>query len=120
MSDTTVTGTCTSDRAGVLVGLVPHMHSLGEHMRVVLRHGEEGHGDQDQLLHDDHYDFEQQRFRLFDPFVPIAAGDRFEVSCTWSNPGAEPVDFGSGTRSEMCFAALLRDAGPTTELACVE
>jgi hypothetical protein len=91
-------GRCTFTQGAYVAALIPHMHQLGVHMRVV-------HGDT--VLHDGPYDFEEQRYYSIEPhYVP--AGESVDVHCTWINDTREPVGFGNSSYEEMCFAGLYR------------
>ena len=99
----TVTGGCTMSGATTVFMTNPHMHRLGTHARVVAQRAAG-----DVVLHDGPYDFEDQRFYPIAPEVPMANGDRIEVTCTYDNDTGGPVSFGDSTDQEMCFATTYR------------
>lgn len=99
----TVTGGCTQSGDTTLFMTNPHMHRLGTHARVVARRAAG-----DVVLHDGPYDFEDQKFYPIAPEVPMANGDRVEITCTYDNDTGGPVSFGDSTDQEMCFASTYR------------
>jgi hypothetical protein len=100
----TVEGTCTFGEAGGIVALMPHMHAHGRHLYAALERTDGSV----EVLHDAAYDFELQRYDLFDEPRPVAAGDKLRVRCDFENTTSEVVPFGLSTYDEMCFAGLLR------------
>ncbi|MBN4050202.1 hypothetical protein JYT28_00440 [Desulfobulbus sp. AH-315-M07] len=97
-------GNCTLSEDAFLFAVAPHMHRLGTHMQVIAHSSFSG----DELLHDEHYDFEDQQARVLDRFVPMRAGDQVEVRCDFDNRTGDTVHWGESTRDEMCFAAVFR------------
>jgi hypothetical protein len=99
---------------GKILRVTPHMHLLGQAMKIIL---DPGTPNQQVLLDDPHYNFDYQRsFTLTKP-VSVKAGDRIEVSCTY-NPilGQELpqlrrlpphfVTWGDGSSDEMCLGII--------------
>jgi hypothetical protein len=101
-------GRCVFDRDAYVSAIMPHMHQLGIHLRVV-------HGDT--VLHDAPYDFEEQRYHSIEPHL-VRAGESLEVQCTWLNDTRETVTFGNSSYEEMCFALLYRYPSMQTGLYC--
>ena len=98
-----VVGGCRFQQAGTLTAIWPHMHQLGRHMKVVH---EKNSGDV--TIHDLDYDFNEQiNYSLLDP-IAVAAGERFEVTCTYLNDTGQTVTFGDSSDSEMCFVGFYR------------
>jgi hypothetical protein len=83
--------------AGTLWGLAPHMHTLGR--QVVVEK------DSTCLVNIPTWDFHWQQPYLFsDPAgLPVAAGSRLKLTCSWDNPTDRTVLWGEGTSDEMCI-----------------
>lgn len=92
-----------------VVGVFPHMHLLGRAFSM-----EAGPDDAETcLVEADPWDFHNQVAVLFDEPLPVAAGDRIRVACTWDNSATSPyqfndppqdIGFGEDSTDEMCFA----------------
>jgi hypothetical protein len=80
--------------------LSQHMHKTGTHMRSVITRGQ-----QEIVLQDIDYDFEQQTFQLVNPHVTLQPTDRLTTYCSFNNPGAAK-SFGDSSDDEMCFTDL--------------
>jgi len=98
-----VTGGCAANQSYTLMAVWPHMHQIGTHMKVqhTTSNGVE-------VLHDRDYAFAEQRYYLQSPTVPVAQGDRIDVTCTYVNNTGHTVSFGDGSNDEMCFGGLYR------------
>lgn len=97
--DTTATGRCTVNADSTIFTLWPHMHTVGKHMKVDL---------DGTMLLDENYSFEDQKMYPITP-VPVTAGQKINVECTWNNPqGNATKTFGDGSNDEMCFAGVYR------------
>jgi hypothetical protein len=94
----TISGTCTVDRQLTLFSVLPHMHKLGTHMKVVANRAAGA-----VTLLDVDYTFDGQKNYPIAPMVDLQAGDTVNVDCTYFNPGAA-VGFGESSNAEMCFA----------------
>lgn len=118
--------------SGTIVGVLPHMHTLGARIEVVRE------ADEACLVRIPEWDFHwQQGYRFAkDAFLDVTSGDRLTLTCVYDNSGAashadhsdaadhtEPVDvrWGEGTADEMClnyielrtpFGRSLKDACP--------
>lgn len=101
---TTQRGTCTMTGETNLFAVVPHMHSLGVHLKVTAHSSVMG----DVVLTDRPYDFDSQLTYMLDQRVPMKAGDKVDVDCTYTNPSDHTVQFGNGSKDEMCYAGLYR------------
>jgi len=99
----TQTGTCTTPAGMTLFAVGPHMHTRGKHMKVT--YGARVALDQD-------YSFDDQRFHMIEPPITTVAGGKYEVTCTYDNPGA-PIGFGESTDDEMCYASTFVYPRPT-------
>ncbi|MBK8936333.1 MAG: hypothetical protein IPM79_01430 [Polyangiaceae bacterium] len=109
-------GDCTFKRERTVIGLAPHMHALGTHMRVhvVRADGTE------QLVHDAPYTLDDQQYSLFEDPLTVAAGERVRVTCSWENPTDDAIRFGPDATDEMCFAALLRYPATDADPLCIQ
>jgi hypothetical protein len=96
-----VSGGCTMTGDTTLFMMTPHMHKLGVH---ALVNATRAAGNM--TLHDDDYDFNAQQFYDLG-LVPMANGDRVDITCSYDNDGA-PTTFGQSTNQEMCFASTYR------------
>lgn len=99
---TTLSGQCTFGQETTLMAMMPHMHTLGTHMKVTLTGGQLP----DQVLMDDEYYFDDQRFRVLSPLVTAQQGQRLAIECTYYNDTDRTFVFGESTNDEMCYAAL--------------
>ena len=52
-------------------------------------------------------DWHDPKIVQYDPPIHLAEGTGFEYSCTWSNPGSEPVSYGLTSLDEMCNLAIV-------------
>ncbi len=105
--------------SGDIIGVLPHMHTLGE--RIEMRVGPADEPDANCLIDIPDWDFNWQQVYLFGEGarVPVEAGDVVSLACTWDNSAAnqpvvngervEPRDvrWGDGTLDEMCYSPLL-------------
>ncbi|MDP6944800.1 MAG: hypothetical protein QF464_11675, partial [Myxococcota bacterium] len=104
-----------------------HMHRLGASASVSLRRS---NGTEDCLLDIPDWDFDWQRSYQFTDAKIVHAGDLIDLSCTWDNSQAnqpwidgvqataQDVDWGDGTRDEMCLAVLFVTAMDSTPGVC--
>ncbi|MBX7192210.1 MAG: hypothetical protein K1X94_09140 [Sandaracinaceae bacterium] len=94
---------------GTIYAVTPHMHELGQSLRVQLVHAD---GTSQCVLSIPAWDFHWQGvFRLHEG-VRAVAGDELRVTCAWSNPdGDETVTWGEGTSDEMCYASVALYSG---------
>ncbi len=97
-----VNGGCTFSQDATVITLWPHMHQLGQHMKVVH---EKAGGDVTVL--DQAFNFEEQRNYPVTPFV-VSAGERLDVDCTYVNGTGSTVTFGDSSSQEMCFVGIYR------------
>jgi mono/diheme cytochrome c family protein len=88
-------GTCAplSQEPIHIVGVSPHMHLKGTHMKGTITRANGTKA----ILHDEDFDFNYQRsYRKNAVLMP---GDTITTECTFS----EPMSFGESTKSEMCY-----------------
>jgi copper type II ascorbate-dependent monooxygenase-like protein len=102
-SHTVVEGGCLIDEEATVFAVLPHMHTLGTHIRVIAESEAAG----TVSFFDGDYTFETQRYYRTDE-VKLSPGDRVRVECTYDNPSDHDVRFGDGTDDEMCFAGVMR------------
>jgi hypothetical protein len=95
----TQSGRCTIPSATELYAIMPHMHTLGTHIKVTFD-GASG----SRVLLDEPYEFGDQRYRMLLPTQAVAADDRVLIDCTYDNTTPNTVGFGESTNDEMCFA----------------
>ncbi len=88
------TATATSP-AGMLHGVLPHMHTKGKSLRVTL-------GGRC-LIDIPRWDFGWQQFYFYADGLPLTAGENVALTCTWDNPTGRTVTWGEGTDDEMCL-----------------
>lgn len=97
-------GEVTLSNAVRLLGVVPHMHSLGKAMQLDRGSGEEWAC----TGNFDHWNFYRQRFFELEKPLELGAGTRLRVSCAYDTESrGEPVRMGDGIEEEECAAALL-------------
>lgn len=86
-------------------GLYPHMHTLGQTLRVDLASAS---SDSSCMLDVPRWDFGwQQFFKYADGPVVVRGGDRIDITCGYDTRGrTETVRWGEGTLDEMCLAFL--------------
>ncbi len=80
--------------------LSQHMHKTGTHVKSVITRGQE-----EIVLQDVDYNFEQQTFQLVEPHITLEPTDRLTTYCTFNNPGPAKT-FGDSSDDEMCFSDL--------------
>lgn len=96
-------GQCTIEQSVTLLTVAPHMHQLGSHMKVVAKAAAG-----DQILHDEAYDFFDQKLYVLPEPLQLEQGDKIEVTCTYDNTTGSTVNFGDSSTAEMCFAGMYR------------
>lgn len=99
--EVTQTGRCTLRNPATLFSVGPHMHQLGVHMKITAHSSIVG----DRVVHDGAYEFDHQISYPIDE-VPLAAGDRVSLECTYINDTGRTVRWGDSSLDEMCFAGL--------------
>lgn len=87
-----------------LLGIFPHMHTLGRQMAIDLVHNDRG-GESDCVADVPRWDFEGQQLYLYEDPISVHAGDRVNVTCTYDTTSRGTVTtFGESTTDEMCVA----------------
>jgi len=87
-----------------LVSVTPHMHMLGTHMKVTAQSTEMG----DVIMLDDPYSFDEQVVKVVPELIPMKAGDRIRVDCTYNNTTGGTVTWGDSSLKEMCISGHFR------------
>lgn len=85
---------------GVLLGVFPHMHTLGR--RIKLEAGNAC------VIDIPYWDNSAQQTYFFESLVgvPVREGSRLTLSCTWNNAGPNKIRSGEGAGKEACLAWL--------------
>ncbi len=99
-------GSTTMAADTTIFAVLPHMHQLGIHAKVVAESSIDG----ERVLHDGPYDFDAQLYYPIDP-VRMAAGDKVRFECTWRNDTERTIHFGDSSLDEMCAIGLYRFPG---------
>jgi hypothetical protein len=94
-----VTTTCAFPDDVSLFSITPHLHKLGTGFEVSLHDGTEVVGEP--LLQADGW-FNAETSYL-QPAAALSAGEGLTITCEWTNPTDQYVDFGQTTEDEMCF-----------------
>jgi hypothetical protein len=91
--------------SGDVVGIVPHMHQLGQNIIVERNPGTS----QAQILIEvPTWDFHWQSFYVYEEAIHVNVGDTIRLTCTWNNgEGDQYVVWGERTQDEMCLSFLL-------------
>lgn len=112
--ESTQTGTCTLGADATVFNVFPHMHQLGRSMKAVavLADGTE------KTLYDGPFQFDEQLRYELDP-LPMHAGDRVRVECTYDNTTGATVGFGESSLDEMCFLGLTSYPPIATSALCL-
>jgi hypothetical protein len=103
VGESTYRATCTIDGDSTIVGVFPHMHRLGTHMKATaLRAGLEP-----AVFHDAPYTFGEQLNYPVEP-VDVKDGDQVQFECGYDNETGATVPFGDSTDDEMCVLGMYR------------
>lgn len=95
----------TWDQPVELVGVMPHMHALGQEQHVRVIHAD---GSEDCLSEVPNWDFHWQLWYFYEEPIVLAPDDLIEITCVWNTEGLEsPTYPGWGTTSEMCLTSLM-------------
>lgn len=98
----------TFDSINVL-GVLPHMHSLGRSMDVNVRRSDDA---MECAADVDRYDYNWQRTYFYDEPINVRMDDTLDVVCDFDTTKApEPVSAGFGTQDEMCLVGMFFTAG---------
>jgi mono/diheme cytochrome c family protein len=101
----TASKTLTLPAASTLWGVAPHMHMLGRDAQLQATTAD---GQSSCLIDIPKWDFHWQQLYFYDSpsGITLAAGTRLTYSCTWDNPGPNPISWGESTTDEMCITYL--------------
>lgn len=102
-NESTQIGRCVMNGDVSIFAFSPHMHQMGTHMKIVAKPSSG-----DVTLHDDTYDFYEQKVFLAQPPVALAAGEEIEIHCGYDNTTGQTIYFGDSSTQEMCFAGVYR------------
>ncbi len=86
-----------------IIGASPHMHELGRAMKTELHRS----GGVTETIVDVAFNFQNQLMYFLDEEIVVHRGESLTTTCTYDNPGPQPVGFGEGTADEMCFDFVL-------------
>jgi hypothetical protein len=111
----TQSGQCTFDRDTTVIGVFPHMHQTGVHMKVTAQSSFAG----SVVIHDAAYDFNEQLGYPVE-FLPMKAGDIVTIECTYNNTTGMTIPWGDSSFEEMCFAGLSRFPAGGGSLPCLK
>jgi hypothetical protein len=109
-NDFTATASVDVPGNATIWAVAPHMHLLGRRALIEVEHD---NGDTTCLVDIPDWDFDWQQFYFFDSptGIPLEAGDRVKLSCTWDNDTMTEVRWGDGTEDEMCISYAFVTAG---------
>jgi hypothetical protein len=101
--ESTYPATCTINGDSTIVGLFPHMHRLGTHMKATAMRA----GLEPAVIHDAPYTFGEQLNYAIDP-IQVLDGDTVQFECGFNNDTGAPVPFGDSSDDEMCVLGMYR------------
>ncbi len=95
--------TCTPKKDGPIhiLGVVPHMHKLGRHVKMTILRA----NGSTETLHEGPFEFEAQGY--FEKNVVLQPGDRVTTKCDYENDTFATVTLGEKTGNEMCYMFTL-------------
>ncbi|MDC0720435.1 monooxygenase [Nannocystis bainbridge] len=97
-----------------LWGVWPHMHNLGEALRVTASRP----GSESCLAQVNRYQFHWQRFAFYDRPVRVFGGDTLRITCTYDTTSRDTTtQWGFGTDDEMCIGFFYITPGGETDRA---
>lgn len=96
-----------------LLGLGPHMHTLGRRMQVTFIEGPASDPVESCGIYVDRWNFQWQRSFMYEEPKIVDPGMRIEVTCEWdASERMSPTSPGLGTNNEMCLLGVfVADAG---------
>jgi hypothetical protein len=108
------------DRYGpvTIVGTFPHMHLAGSGFDFQIGHppGDDGATpDPTCVVRMEDWDFHNQQSVMFKEPIRLEGGDVLNLTCSYDNPGTEPIEWGERTDQEMCYAFTYGYAGEPLE-----
>jgi hypothetical protein len=111
--ESTQQGHCTMNGDTNIFAVIPHMHMLGTHMKIVAQRSAG-----DITLLDEPYEFDEQIVRLLPQEVAMQAGDQISIECTYNNTTGQAVRFGDSSNEEMCISGHFRYPAQDGGLFC--
>lgn len=101
LGEQTLVATCVVPVASEIHRVMPHMHTLGTHLKTtaMTSSGE-------RTILDVAYSFDEQRYYPVEPAIAVEPGDEIRIACTYDNTTGEMVPFGESTTMEMCLNGL--------------
>ena len=100
--ESTYPASCTINGDSTIVGLFPHMHRLGTHMKATAMHA-----GAPTVIHDAAYSFGEQLNYAVDP-IQVLDGDTIDFECGYYNDTGATVVFGDSSDDEMCVLGMYR------------
>jgi mono/diheme cytochrome c family protein len=102
-------------------GVFPHMHKMGQTLRVTKGAiGDLDGSDAECLADVPRWDFSWQEVAFYDEPVLVDGSNQIDVTCTWDTSGrTTPTFWGEGTSDEMCLAFVYvtrTNGGPVSDL----
>jgi hypothetical protein len=88
-------------QAGRLWAALPHMHLLGQRIRVDLLRADNS---STCVIDIPDWDFDWQQLYFLQQPLQVKPGDSVRLSCTWNNDTDSVVTWGEGTGEEMCLS----------------
>ncbi len=106
-----VNATCTVNGDWQLIGVAPHMHTLGTAFNTTAT----ASAANTCLMTIPRWDFNWQGGYLLQQPLTLKSGDKIATQCTYNNNTASSVSFGESTGDEMCFGfmTVIAAAQPT-------
>ena len=101
--ETSFSAGCTADQTFNIFAVWPHQHQIGTHNKFEIIRNQVP-----TVLHDDNFDFNEQKYYRQTPEFVVQPGDQIKVTCTWLNDTGADIHFGDSTTDEMCFDGLYR------------
>jgi hypothetical protein len=92
---------CTPDKDLNVFGVLPHMHKLGTKIELQRTPID---GDASMFYKVDPWLFGDQPLDMLD--AKITAGEKLDLTCTYTNPSNQSVKYGESSDQEMCFFLL--------------
>jgi hypothetical protein len=90
-----------------LLGMLPHMHQLGNRMEVTIIDGPADDPKEQCGIYVDRWDFNWQTAYMYEDPVVVSPGAQLKVTCEWdSSDRTSPTMPGLGTGNEMCLIGV--------------
>jgi hypothetical protein len=89
-----------------ILGLLPHMHELGQRMQVTFFKGP-GAEEEECGIYVDRWDFDWQQAFMYETPVILSPTDSIQVTCEWNSTTRDTATLpGLGTQNEMCLLGI--------------